>query len=52
MVVRYLLTVATASAVAVLITEALDLSVPMAFLLGTAIGCVAFLLLTVTEPTR
>lgn len=51
MFVRYVTTVATACVVAVLITDALDLSVPMAGLLGFAIGLVAFLVLTITEPT-
>lgn len=50
MFVRYVITVATACAVAVLITDALNLTGPMALLLGFAIGLVAFLTLTVTEP--
>lgn len=51
MAVRYVITVATACAVSVLITDALDLTKPMALLLGLAIGCVAFLILTITEPS-
>lgn len=51
MFVRTLMIYAVAGVVVVLLTEALDLTGPAALLLGIAIGCVAFLVFTLTEPS-